>query len=193
MPSVLLLLFRLDGWTRVSASYGASSSLRHHVMDRGNRRARIAPGQSPGSLRRSTMCAFAASSARTPEPAGFNDRPRLALQSVWPVNELPAILREHVVDEIIFAVGSESLANLEEIFLLCDEEGVRTRVAVDFFPHVNSTISLDRFGETPLLTFSAAIFGRSTPLLAEAHVTDVLIAIAGIPRALAGDGHHRSC
>ena len=46
----------------------------------------------------------------------------------------------HVMDEIIFAVGSESLAQLEEAFLLCDEEGVRTRVAVDFFPHVNSTV-----------------------------------------------------
>ena len=57
---------------------------------------------------------------------------------------------------VIFAVGSESLAELEEVFLLCDEEGVRTRVAVDFFPHVNSTVSLDRFGATPLLTFSAA-------------------------------------
>jgi exopolysaccharide biosynthesis polyprenyl glycosylphosphotransferase len=29
-------------------------------------------------------------------------------------------------------------------------------VAVDFFPHVNSEIYLDRFGHTPLLTFSAA-------------------------------------
>jgi exopolysaccharide biosynthesis polyprenyl glycosylphosphotransferase len=33
---------------------------------------------------------------------------------------------------------------------------VRTRVAVDFFPHVNSDVSLDRVSETPLLTFSAA-------------------------------------
>jgi len=32
---------------------------------------------------------------------------------------------------------------------------VRTRVAVDFFPHVNSQIYLDRFGASPLLTFSA--------------------------------------
>ena len=67
-----------------------------------------------------------------------------SLYKVWPVTELTSILRKHVVDEIIFAVGSESLADLEEVFLICDEEGVRTRVAVDFFPHVNSTISLDR-------------------------------------------------
>jgi exopolysaccharide biosynthesis polyprenyl glycosylphosphotransferase len=60
------------------------------------------------------------------------------------------------VDEIIFDVDSSKLPGLEEVFLLCDEEGVRTRVAIDFFPHVNSDITLDRVGEAPLLTFSAA-------------------------------------
>ena len=97
---------------------------------------------------------------------------------VWPVSDLPSILRDHVVDEIIFAVGSESLANLEEVFLVCDEEGVRTRVAVDFFPHVNSTVSLERFGETPLLTFSAAPYDE-VQLLAKRAI-DVLIAAAGL-------------
>ena len=93
--------------------------------------------------------------------------------------ELPwPILRRHVVDEIIFAVGSESLANLEEVFLLCDEEGVRTRVAVDFFPHVNSTVSLDRFGDTPLLTFSAAPYDEVQLLVKRA--IDVAIAAAGL-------------
>jgi exopolysaccharide biosynthesis polyprenyl glycosylphosphotransferase len=75
---------------------------------------------------------------------------------VYPLAELPLLLGRDVIDEIIFAVGSESLAGLEEVFLMCDEEGVRTRVAVDFFPHVNSDIYLDRLGFTPLLTFSAA-------------------------------------
>ena len=79
---------------------------------------------------------------------------------------------------MIFAVGSESLAELEEVFLLCDEEGVRTRVAVDFFPHVNSTVSLDRLGDTPLLTFSAAPYDEIRLLLKRA--TDVVIAAAGL-------------
>jgi len=97
---------------------------------------------------------------------------------VLPVEDLPSILREHVVDEIVFAVESESLAALEEAFLLCDEEGVRTRVAVDFFPHVNSTVSLERFGPTPLLTFSAAPYDE-IKLLAK-RLTDILIATAGL-------------
>ena len=62
------------------------------------------------------------------------------------LSELPDLLKQHVIDEIIFAVDSRRLAELEEVFLLCDEEGVRTRIAVDFFPHVNSQVYLDRLG-----------------------------------------------
>jgi exopolysaccharide biosynthesis polyprenyl glycosylphosphotransferase len=105
----------------------------------------------------------------------------VVLESAYPVNpiaDLPSILRQHVVDEIIFAVGSERLAELEEVFLLCDEEGVRTRVAVDFFPHVNSTVSLDRFGGTPLLTFSAAPYDEIRLLVK--RLTDVGVAAAGL-------------
>jgi exopolysaccharide biosynthesis polyprenyl glycosylphosphotransferase len=69
---------------------------------------------------------------------------------------LPILLSQQVVDEIIFDVDSSKLPGLEEVFLQCDEEGVRTRVAIDFFPHVNSEITLDRVGDAPLLTFSAA-------------------------------------
>src|ERR1035441_397867 len=101
-----------------------------------------------------------------------------AVHPVRPIGELPSILRQHVVDEVVFAVESESLADLEEIFLLCDEEGVRTRVAVDFFPHVNSTVSLDRFGTIPLLTFSAAPYDEIRLLVKRS--TDVVIAAAGL-------------
>ena len=75
---------------------------------------------------------------------------------VYPLGELPELLRRQVIDEVVFVVGSEKLSELEDVFLVCDEEGVRTRVAVDFFPHVNSTVYLERLGVTPLLTFSAA-------------------------------------
>jgi hypothetical protein len=75
---------------------------------------------------------------------------------VFPIAGLRQMLRDQVIDEIVFAVDSDRLAELEHIFLLCDEEGVRTRVAVDFFPHVNSKVHLDKLGSTPLLTFSAA-------------------------------------
>jgi exopolysaccharide biosynthesis polyprenyl glycosylphosphotransferase len=97
---------------------------------------------------------------------------------VYQLSELPSILRLYVVDEIIFAVDSGTLAQLEEVFLLCDQEGVRTRVAVDFFPHINSTISLDRLDSTPLLTFSAAPHDEIRLLVK--RLIDLMIAAAGL-------------
>jgi exopolysaccharide biosynthesis polyprenyl glycosylphosphotransferase len=98
--------------------------------------------------------------------------------SVRPLGDLPELLRQHVIDEIIFAVESSRLAALEEIFLLCDEEGVRTRVAIDFFPHVNSKIYLDRLGTSPLLTFSATPHDEIRLLVK--RITDVILASAAL-------------
>ena len=97
---------------------------------------------------------------------------------VKPLARLPQLLEQHVIDEIIFAVDSRQLAGMEDIFLLCDEEGVRSRVIVDFFPHVNSEVYLDRLGSIPLLTFSAAPHDEIRLLLK--RVTDVLLAAAAL-------------
>jgi exopolysaccharide biosynthesis polyprenyl glycosylphosphotransferase len=75
---------------------------------------------------------------------------------VYPLGDLRNLLAKHVIDEIHFAVESDQLPALEEVFLWCDEEGVCSRLAVDFFPHVNSELALERLGNTPLLTFTAA-------------------------------------
>ena len=96
----------------------------------------------------------------------------------YPLPQLPDLLRRHVIDEIIFAVDSTRLAEMEEIFLLCDEEGVRTRVVVDFFPHVNSQVYLDRLGSTPLLTFSAAPHDEIRLLLKRG--VDIVLAAAAL-------------
>jgi exopolysaccharide biosynthesis polyprenyl glycosylphosphotransferase len=97
---------------------------------------------------------------------------------VLPISELRHILCGQVIDEIVFAVDSDRLAELEDVFLLCDEEGVRTRVAVDFFPHVNSKVHLDKLGSTPLLTFSAAPHDEIRLLVK--RITDIALASAGI-------------
>src|SRR6266849_3196079 len=92
----------------------------------------------------------------------------------YPLSRLRELLRGQVIDEIIFAVDSGKLSEMEEVFLLCDEEGVRSRVVVDFFPHVNSQVYLDRLGNTPLLTFSAAPHDEIRLLLK--RVTDIILA-----------------
>jgi exopolysaccharide biosynthesis polyprenyl glycosylphosphotransferase len=97
---------------------------------------------------------------------------------VLPLAGLAVLLRRHVMDEIIFAVETRRLAELEEVFLLCEEEGIRTRVAVDFFPHVNSQVYLDKLGNSPLLTFSATPHDEIRLLMK--RVTDIALAAAAL-------------
>lgn len=75
---------------------------------------------------------------------------------VYTLGELPELLRRHVIDEVIFAVSQDQLDRLQETFLICEEEGVKTRLLLSFFPHAVSRVYLERLGRTPLLTFSPA-------------------------------------
>ncbi|MFB3776051.1 MAG: sugar transferase [Bryobacteraceae bacterium] len=101
-----------------------------------------------------------------------------AAYAVHPLADLPGLLSARVIDEVLFAVDSRQLAELEEVFLLCDEEGVRTRVVVDFFPHVNSSIYLEKLGQVPLLTFSATPHDEIRLMLK--RLIDVVVSAAGL-------------
>jgi len=58
------------------------------------------------------------------------------------------------VDEVILAVDRGDLPKLEDVFLLCEEMGVKTRLVLDFFPHVLARVELEEFQGTPLLSFT---------------------------------------
>jgi len=94
---------------------------------------------------------------------------------VYALEQVPDLLRRHVIDEVVFAVAKEDLDKLEETFLLCEEEGVKTRVLLSFFPHVISRVYLEHLGEKPLLTFTAT--PESESLLLLKRVLDFLMAL----------------
>jgi exopolysaccharide biosynthesis polyprenyl glycosylphosphotransferase len=98
---------------------------------------------------------------------------------ILPLENLRTMMAQHVIDEIHFAVESDQLPSLEEVFLWCDEEGVCSRLAVDFFPHVNSELALERLGNTPLLTFTAAP-DDEVLLLVKRALDLILAAIASV-------------
>ncbi|MBI3934104.1 MAG: sugar transferase [Acidobacteria bacterium] len=82
-----------------------------------------------------------------------------SLRERYPVSdlsELHRMLEDHIVDEVLFAVSKARLEKMEDLFLTCEEQGVKTRVLLDFFPHFHSEITLDRLEHLPLLTFSNA-------------------------------------
>jgi exopolysaccharide biosynthesis polyprenyl glycosylphosphotransferase len=71
------------------------------------------------------------------------------------IADIPRILEQNVVDEIIF-VGTDSgdLTGFDEVLAICKEQGVRTRVAADFFPAKVSKVSMEFLEGVPLITFS---------------------------------------
>ncbi len=147
----LLCLFRLNagtlvGWIRREFG-GERFVLLVGVGERAQRLARSLELSHAYGIR---LIGFLADSETDWVPARIGPHP------VHAAGALPALLENHVVDEVIFAVDTHRLASLEDMILLCDEDGVRTRVAVDFFPHVNSEMYLDRLDNAPLLTFAAA-------------------------------------
>jgi exopolysaccharide biosynthesis polyprenyl glycosylphosphotransferase len=88
-------------------------------------------------------------------PASLEQSPPLhGSYPVFDLTQLPELLRQHVIDEVIFAISSDDLERLGESFLACEVEGVKTRVLLTFFPHVISKVYLERLGEKPLLTFA---------------------------------------
>ena len=171
---VLLCLFRLRAGALVGLirrEFGAS----HYIMlvGLGERAMELARSLEASEAYGFRLLGFFADREEAP--------PEVALKHIYPVHplaKLHELLRRHVIDEIIFAVESRQLAELEEVFLFCDEEGVRTRVAIDFFPHVNSDVYLDRLGTSPLLTFAAAPHDEMRLVLK--RMTDVGLAAAAL-------------
>jgi exopolysaccharide biosynthesis polyprenyl glycosylphosphotransferase len=77
----------------------------------------------------------------------------LGLPVLGSADELPRILQDEVVDEVIFVLSRRQLEEFEESFLLCSELGIRARVAL-FFPHMKARVVLEELEGIPLLTFT---------------------------------------
>ena len=71
------------------------------------------------------------------------------------LEDIPRIVQEDPVDDVIFAVPRRQLDRMEELFEILQELGIRTRFAMDLFPHVQAArVQLEELDGLPLLTFS---------------------------------------
>jgi exopolysaccharide biosynthesis polyprenyl glycosylphosphotransferase len=101
---------------------------------------------------------------------------RLKEYPVVELEQIGEVLRNRVIDEVIFVVSKEALARLEEVFLLCEEEGIKTRVMLSFFPHVTSKVYLEALHDLPLLTFTTT--PQNEYLLFVKNAVDIVLAAA---------------
>ncbi|MEM6455194.1 MAG: sugar transferase [Acidobacteriota bacterium] len=72
------------------------------------------------------------------------------------MDDLPRIVEEQVVDDVVFCGGHRDLHRFEDLFLLLQEQGIRTRFALDLFPHARAQARMEELDGVPLLTFSTA-------------------------------------
>jgi exopolysaccharide biosynthesis polyprenyl glycosylphosphotransferase len=142
----LLTLFRWNSRSLVGAFYRGFGAPYHLVI--------VGDPQKTDELTRA-LC----------EDSPFRIQISATIDEARCAEELPKLLAARIVDEIVFNVDGSRLSDLADVFLLCDEEGVRTRLVTDFVPHVNSEVTLDRVAGIPLLTFSAAPLDELSLLL----------------------------
>jgi len=92
-------------------------------------------------------------------------------------DELPKILQQEVVDEVIFVLSRRQLEEFEDSFLLCSELGIRARVAL-YFPHMKARVLLEELEGIPLLTFTNTP-GAPFPLFLK-RLQDLTVSTLGI-------------
>jgi exopolysaccharide biosynthesis polyprenyl glycosylphosphotransferase len=99
------------------------------------------------------------------------------------IDEIPAILEKSVVDDVIFAVNRRDLDRLEDLYLSLQEQGIRTRFAVNLFPHTLARVQLEELDGMPLLSFATGPTSQ-LPLMAK-RLLDValsaLLLLLGLP------------
>jgi exopolysaccharide biosynthesis polyprenyl glycosylphosphotransferase len=74
------------------------------------------------------------------------------------VPDLKRILEDEAIDEpideVVFAVTRKKLDEMKQIFLMCEELGIRTRVAMNFFTNRVARLEIEELEGVPFLTFT---------------------------------------
>jgi exopolysaccharide biosynthesis polyprenyl glycosylphosphotransferase len=94
---------------------------------------------------------------------------------VFPEKDARAVLENGGIDDMIFIVDRQRLDSCEDVFLLCEEQGVTVRVVLKLFPHSIARIGFHELDGYPLLTFSTTPSNEF--LLFVRRVLDVAISL----------------
>jgi exopolysaccharide biosynthesis polyprenyl glycosylphosphotransferase len=102
------------------------------------------------------------------------------------VPDLKRILETHEVsepiDEVVFAVTRKKLDEMKQIFIMCEELGIRTRVAMNIFQNRVARLELEELEGVPFLTFTTTPSNESQLALKrglDVAVSLLLLALVG--------------
>ncbi|HEY3054965.1 MAG TPA: sugar transferase [Thermoanaerobaculia bacterium] len=83
--------------------------------------------------------------------------------------------RAEPIDEIVFAVTRKKLDEMKQIFLMCEELGIRARVAMNFFQNRVARIEVEELEGVPFLTFTTTPSNETQ--LAAKRMLDVAVSL----------------
>src|SRR4051794_35412325 len=120
---------------------------------------------------------------------GSGEAPAVPWIGPYPVfgrlEDIPRIVENNVVDDVIFAVTRRDLDRMEDLFLSLEEQGIRTRFAMDLPPHTRARVELEELDGMPLLSFATT--PTSQLQLMAKRALDVVLAslvlVLGLPIA----------
>jgi len=77
------------------------------------------------------------------------------------LKDISSILDREVVDEVIFTLPKEDLADIEATLKICEEFGIRAHLVADLFNMIIAQTQLNELHGVPLLTFTTTPFKTS--------------------------------
>src|SRR5712691_7276781 len=79
------------------------------------------------------------------------------------------------IDEIVFAVTRKKLDEMKQIFMMCEELGIRARVAMNFFQNRLARLEVEELEGIPFLTFTTTPSNETQ--LAFKRLVDIIISL----------------
>lgn len=94
------------------------------------------------------------------------------------INDLERILKNSIVDEVIFALPKEYIDEMEKYVMICEKMGVTARMVLNLYDLKVSKIYLTSIGTLPMLTFHTVCLNEYQMFIK--RCVDIVGAIVGL-------------
>lgn len=108
----------------------------------------------------------------------LDDSHSISEKNLGDINNLGAILKDNIVDEVIFALPCGRIEEIRPYVLLCKEKGLTVKLAMDFFENHDSKSSVHTVGTIPVFTWQTTALNDFQNLAK--RCMDILGALIGL-------------
>lgn len=116
------------------------------------------------------------------EESEAGEAPEVSLPLLGALDDLPMVLEDNVVDEVIIALRPAQLHCLKEIIVAAELRGINVRLIADFVGLGIARTEIGQFNGQPVLTFTT-LPKRTNELLFK-RVFDIVVTVALLPGVL---------